>query len=222
MSLAMTLLPTRRRPVAARAAGLAGRQRWWLVTVLLSVGAADQVTKAWAWRNLPMAHINSGAGLLFGPAFTDWWRDGARGLVVDLVGTALLLATAAVLVRRHRRTLNFLAIALILSGWASNLADRLALHTLTAPGSARGVVDFLRWDGRLWNVADLAIIAGVLLGIAAWFLDGVRPQPLPVLAPPEAEPAYADAAVAAAAAFPPPAQRGLPGRPGSAASLRVP
>jgi lipoprotein signal peptidase len=178
------------------------RQRWWLVGVLLTVGVADQVTKAWAWRNLPAAHINSGAGLLFGPQLADWYRGGVRGLIIDAVGTALLVTLAAVLLRRHRPPMSFLGVALILSGWASNLGDRVAFHTLTAPGSARGVVDFLRWHGRLWNLADLAIIAGAVLGFAAWFLDGVRVAAAASSAEPVEEPAsvYAEATPA----YPPP------------------
>jgi lipoprotein signal peptidase len=202
-------VPNRARrltPVPTRLTSRASAQRWWLLTVLFTVGAADQATKAWAWRNLPAAHINSGAGLLFGPHLAEWYRDGVRGLLIDVVGTTLVLGLAALLLRRHRPTLSFLGVALVLSGWASNLADRLALHTVTAPGSARGVVDFLRWNGRLWNVADLAIIAGAALGVAAWFLDGFRPRRTalpPVVTAEAVEAAYASSAAGPATAGPP-------------------
>lgn len=180
MPQSMSPLSIRRPLTAARAPSFAARQHWSLLSVLFTVGAADQVTKAWAWRNLAVTHINSGAGLLFGPQLATWYRDGVRGLVIDVLGVALLLGAAALLLRRNRATLTFLAGALTLAGWASNLADRLALHTVTAPGSARGVVDFLRWHGRLWNLADLAIIAGAVLGLAGWLLDRLRPRPVPV------------------------------------------
>jgi hypothetical protein len=46
----------------------------------------------------------------------------------------------------------------MLGGWCSNLLDRLGLHYWTAPGSVRGVVDFIRVGGARYNVADLFIV----------------------------------------------------------------
>jgi lipoprotein signal peptidase len=149
------------------------------VGALVAVGCGDQLTKAWAWRHLPRVHINSGSGLLLGPQVGRVYRDGLLGLAVDLIGTALLLVLAGVLLRRPRPTFVFVGAALALGGWASNLADRLALHAWTAPGSARGVVDFVRWHGRLWNLADFVIIAGCAICVAAWVRAAVRPVRLP-------------------------------------------
>jgi hypothetical protein len=50
-----------------------------------------------------------------------------------------------------------------LSGWASNVLDRLGLHFVTATGSARGAVDFIHIGRYFYNVADLMIIAGTSL-----------------------------------------------------------
>jgi hypothetical protein len=50
--------------------------------------------------------------------------------------------------------------AVAISGWASNVLDRLGLHFVTAPGSARGAVDFIHIGKYFYNVADLMIIAG--------------------------------------------------------------
>jgi len=151
---------------AAAAAPASARRGWLLLAVVSAVGALDQASKAWAWRELPLVHINSGGGLLFGDRAGTVYRDGRLGTAIDLAGVALVALVAAVLLRFRWPRLPFLGAALVLGGWASNLADRLGLHNVTAPGSARGVVDFLRWGGRLWNVADVVMIAGVLLGAA--------------------------------------------------------
>jgi hypothetical protein len=47
----------------------------------------------------------------------------------------------------------------IIAGWSSNLLDRLLTHYWTAPGSVRGVVDFIHIGQHYYNVADLFIIA---------------------------------------------------------------
>jgi lipoprotein signal peptidase len=60
----------------------------------------------------------------------------------------------------------FVGAALMLAGWVSNLGDRLGLHSVTAPGTQRGVVDFLHWQGRLWNLADVTIILGAAVALA--------------------------------------------------------
>jgi lipoprotein signal peptidase len=140
------------RPVATRLRLLLG--------VVLAVTMADQLAKAWAWRHLTLVHINSGSGLLFGDRAGAIYRDDTFGAAIDGVATLALAALAALLLQRPRPTVPFLGAALILAGWASNLADRLGLHSVTAPGTARGVVDFLHWHGRLWNLADVTIIAG--------------------------------------------------------------
>lgn len=131
-----------------------------LLGVVATVTLVDQLAKAWAWRHLELVHINSGSGLLFGDRFGSVYRDATFGAAIDGLGAAVLLTLAAVLLQRLRPTTLFVGATLMLAGWASNLGDRLGLHTVTAPGTRRGVVDFLRWHGRLWNVADLTIIAG--------------------------------------------------------------
>src|SRR5262249_56784726 len=68
---------------------------------------------------------------------------------------------------------------LILGGWTSNILDRLGLHNWTAPGSARGVVDFIPdgTPGRS-NTADLFIAIGaVVLAVALLRRHGEQPPP---------------------------------------------
>jgi lipoprotein signal peptidase len=152
------------RPVAARLRVLLG--------VVLAVTLVDQVAKAWAWRHLALVHINSGSGLLFGDQAGAIYRDDTLGAAIDGVATLAVAALGVLLLQRPRPTVPFVGAALILAGWASNLGDRLGLHSITAPGTERGVVDFLHWHGRLWNLADVTIIAGVALCVAGglWLL----------------------------------------------------
>jgi lipoprotein signal peptidase len=138
-----------------------------LVAVVLAVTTVDQLAKAWAWRHLELIHINSGTGLLLGDRTGAWYRDADLGPLLDGVAVTVVLALAVLLVRRPRPPLVFLGLATMLAGWASNLGDRLGLHAVTSPGTGRGVVDFIRWNGRLWNVADLFVIAGAVTCVVA-------------------------------------------------------
>jgi lipoprotein signal peptidase len=133
---------------------------------LLVILTADQLTKAAAWRHRTDVHMNAGGDLIARSMISGWFRDPVIGAALDCVDFALLL-TAWLLVAglRMNRTVRLPA-AVVLAGWTSNLFDRLGLHYLTAPGSVRGVVDWIRWDGRCWNVADIAIVAGSA-GLAA-------------------------------------------------------
>ena len=131
-----------------------------LVAVLLTVTAVDQTTKAWAWRHLTDVHINSGGDPLVSPIVGDWYRDPVRGAALDLVDFALLLGAWLLLARRRRPAAVLVPGGLALAGWTSNLLDRLGLHHWTAPGSVRGVVDFVPYSRRYWNGADIAIMAG--------------------------------------------------------------
>ena len=134
-----------------------------LAAIALLVIGADQLTKAWAWRRYDLVHINSGSGLLFGDRAGEVYRDARWGSLIDVAALAAIVLLGSALARLRLSRSGFAGSALVLAGWASNLGDRIGLHELTAPGSPRGVVDFLRFDGRLWNVADLTIIAGTLL-----------------------------------------------------------
>ena len=58
------------------------RQFLRLLSVLITVTGADQVTKAWSWHHLVDVHINSGGDLLVSPLVGAWFRD----LVVVSVG----------------------------------------------------------------------------------------------------------------------------------------
>jgi hypothetical protein len=62
----------------------------------------------------------------------------------------------------------------MIAGWSSNLLDRLGLHTVTAPGSVRGAVDFIPLGSAYWNVADFVIIGATALSLAGVCARGGR------------------------------------------------
>jgi lipoprotein signal peptidase len=152
---------------AARAPALRAAARLRLLLgVVLAVTAVDQLAKAWAWRHLALVHINSGSGLLFGDRAGAFYRDDTVGAAIDGAAAVTVAALAVLLLQRPRPTVPFVGAALMLAGWVSNLGDRLGLHSVTAPGTQRGVVDFLHWQGRLWNLADVTIILGAAVALA--------------------------------------------------------
>lgn len=134
----------------------------WTAYALLLVVAADQVTKAWAWREVPKTRINFGGNPLVGPVVGAWYAGPVTGAVLDLAGAALLTAAVLLLLRRRHPVLLRAPAALAIGGWTSNLLDRLGLHHLTAPGSVRGAIDFVPLGKYSFNVADFFIIGATL------------------------------------------------------------
>ena len=152
-------------PAPARAAArpvdggrsAARAQRVLALLLLGAVVALDQATKAWAWRHVPGSFINAGSGL--GGPVNVWFAGSSSGAALDVVDTVGLCAAGLALVRVPRRPAVLVSAALMIAGWGSNLLDRLGLHGLTAPGSVRGAVDFIRVGRLQVNVADLVITA---------------------------------------------------------------
>ncbi|MGW5719962.1 signal peptidase II [Amycolatopsis sp. NPDC003865] len=134
----------------------------WTAYALLLVIVADQVTKAWAWREVPRTRINFGGNPLVGPVVGAWYAGPVTGAVLDLAGAALLTAAVLLLLRRRHPVLLRAPAALAIGGWTSNLLDRLGLHHVTAPGSVRGAIDFVPLGKYTFNVADFFIIGATL------------------------------------------------------------
>ena len=142
-----------------------GTRQWWLlVAVFAAVIGTDQTMKWWAWRHLDGSLINSGGYILLGPVIRSWFASPVSGAVADVLGAALVIVGVWWLLLRRRARSVLIGGGLFAAGWASNLLDRLGLHNWTAPGSARGVVDFIPGGGPgRCNVADLWIVVGALL-----------------------------------------------------------
>ena len=138
--------------------------RGWLVAaIVIGVVALDQLTKAWAVRDLADGPVRLFDDVAFrlsrnsGGAFSLF-----QGFTPLLAVLAIVLAV--VLIRALRRTrdpLMLVALALILGGAIGNLIDRL----VRSPSFLRGeVVDFVD-VGRfpVFNVADSAITIGAVV-----------------------------------------------------------
>jgi lipoprotein signal peptidase len=162
---ALTAVPTAEGDDAAGGGGR--RQGLIVLGVLAAVVLLDQSTKWWAWRFAPEAFVNAGGTWLIGRPVSGWFSGPVSGLLLDHANAGLLSLAGFALVRRRRRALVLVAGALMIGGWGSNLLDRLGMHTVTAPGSVRGAVDFIRLGPPLWNVADFVIAGAAVLFLVA-------------------------------------------------------
>jgi lipoprotein signal peptidase len=155
------------------AIGRARRQGAMTLGLLFAVVVLDQASKWWGWRHAPMAIINTGSSWFIEGPVSEWVSSPVTGPLIDLLGVGLLSVIGSVLVRRRRRPLLLVAGALMISGWGSNLLDRLGMHALTAPGSDRGAVDFIPLGPVFFNLADVVIAAATVLYLIA-AIAGVR------------------------------------------------
>lgn len=108
--------------------------------------------------------MNPGGHFLLGVTIRSLFARPVIGAVADALGAALVVAGTVLAVRAGRRALTLVGAALVVGGWAGNLLDRLGLHSLTAPGSRRGAIDFIPTGlGYRGNLADVFIGLGVVL-----------------------------------------------------------
>jgi lipoprotein signal peptidase len=143
------------------------RQRLIVLTLVAAVIVLDQAAKWWAWRHASWAEINSGGDLLVGPTVSRWYANPVAGALLDFLDFGVLNIALSTLVRRRRPAVVVVPAALMLGGCASNLLDRLGMHYWTAPGSVRGVVDFISAAGSTYNVADCFIVGATPLLLLA-------------------------------------------------------
>lgn len=145
-----------------------------LLVILAACVGCDQATKrlaAFALKHTPPKTYfgntfrleyaeNAGAFLGMGSNLPDWHR----WVLLTVVSSAILVALAAfICFKRDLRPLDIGGYALILAGGLSNMIDRVL---------AGVVIDFLNVGvGSLrtgiFNVADMAIMAGLFLVIAS-------------------------------------------------------
>jgi lipoprotein signal peptidase len=160
-----------------------------VLALIAAVVLVDQAAKWWAWRHVPWTTINSGGDLLVGPTIGTWYAGRVTGAVLDLLDFGLLSIAVSMLARRQTPAVVRVLGALMIGGWGSNLLDRLGVHYWTAPGSVRGVVDFIHIGGYYYNLADFFIIGCTplfLLAVSYFLLAagyrGVRAARRPVTA----------------------------------------
>ena len=135
----------------------------------LALLALDQWFKHWITVNLPLGETRAFLpGLVqlrcvhnYGAAWSSF--SGQRWLLVA-VTTCIVLAVLFVLARRIvRHPLGVAACFLILSGGLGNIIDRVRL------GYVVDMFDFLFMDYPVFNVADICVVCGCVLG-AVWYL----------------------------------------------------
>jgi lipoprotein signal peptidase len=160
-----------RPQISATARGERG-QGLLVLTLLTAIIVADQAVKWWAWRHVSGAKINAGGDVLVGHAVGEWYDNSVTGALLDLLDFVLLSLAVSMLLRRRRPVAVAVSATLVLAGWASNLLDRLGMHYWTAPGSVRGVVDFIDVGGARYNIADLFIVAGTPLFLLVLLVAG--------------------------------------------------
>src|SRR6202035_727101 len=144
-----------------------------VLALIVAVAVVDQAGKWWAWRHVPWTKINSGGDVLVGPTVGGWYAGPVTGALLDLLDVGLLGIALALLVRCRVPAAVSVPGALMIGGWSSNLLDRLGAHYWTAPGSVRGVVDFIHIGGHYYNVADFFIMSCTPLFLLAAAGQGV-------------------------------------------------
>jgi signal peptidase II len=143
-----------------------------LCLLLAATAGCDRVTKHYAMTTLAGEpsqsylgdtvrldyHENPGGFLSAGAT----WTPRARTVVFQLANGAFLLIILIMALRYQWSRLASAGLILFIAGGLSNLIDRVAIGT---------VVDFLNvgigsWRTGIFNVADMAIMAGVVLLVA--------------------------------------------------------
>jgi lipoprotein signal peptidase len=145
-----------------------------VLALLVVVVVLDQAAKWWAWRHFSWTRINSGGDAIIGRKIGAWYADPVTGALLDLLDFGLVSVAVSVLARGRAPAAVSVPGALMTGGWGSNLLDRLGSHYWTAPGSVRGVVDFIHVGGHFYNVADFFIIGCTPLFLLAAGYQGVR------------------------------------------------
>jgi lipoprotein signal peptidase len=145
-----------------------------VLPLIATVVVLDQVVKWWAWRHIPWTKINSGGDVLVGHTIGAWYARPVTGALLDLMDFGLLSIAVSVLARYRVPAAVGVPGALLVGGWGSNLLDRLGAHFWTAPGSVRGVVDFIHLGAHYYNLADFFIISCTPLFLLMGAYHGVR------------------------------------------------
>jgi lipoprotein signal peptidase len=142
-------------------------QRLIVLSVVATIVVLDQSVKWWAWRNASGVRINYGGDVLAPTVVGTGYREPLAGALLDALDSGLLIAAASLFLRRRRPMPVLIAGALVIGGWSSDILDRLVMHYWTAPGSVRGVVDFIPIGPHYYNLADMFIIGGTPIFVLA-------------------------------------------------------
>lgn len=145
-----------------------------LLLLLLGTIGCDQATKRWAHASLAQSPARSYLGDLITLEYSEnagaflsvgaTWPPRARLMLFSAGAALLLVFTAVALLSDGRSHASIVGVTLCVAGGVSNLSDRVS----------RGlVIDFLNVGigpvrTGIFNVADVAILAGVALAAFSW------------------------------------------------------
>ena len=154
-----------------------------LCCLLAATAGCDRVTKHLALTTLAgypdhsylsdtvrlQYHENPGAFLSFGAS----WSPELRTMVFQIGNSLFLVALAVAASRRRWSRVESCGLALFMAGALSNLIDRIAVGT---------VIDFMNvgvgpFRTGIFNVADVAIMVGIVLVVAEPFRSLIARRP---------------------------------------------
>ncbi len=156
-----------------------GRRAWIVFGLVLAITLAfDQSSKAWA-RTLPMhqaqvvidGYWSWELAMNPGAAFSSFVGGTGLQVMLAIIATVALIGIGVMASRtRPEQRLKRFGLAMIAGGALGNLVDRIRDGAVT---------DFIRWHWHehLWpifNIADAALLVGVVLMIAESALDHRR------------------------------------------------
>jgi signal peptidase II len=166
----------------ARSDGLNSHLRPGVIAAIV-VLALDQASKLWLLFIFDIAHRGAVSVtpffdlvLAMNPGISFGWfqNDGAVAQVVLLTIKAIAVIVLAVWMARSRTLLATLALGLIIGGAIGNAVDRFTYGAVVDFALFHLQIGGNRWEWYVFNLADVAIVAGVaallydsLLGVPA-------------------------------------------------------
>lgn len=134
--------------------------RGWVPVVVGVVVLVDVLSKNVVQRFATPWFLTAGVSLQ--PVATTRGLFGALPLGITVGVSIVVLLALLFALRRALSRHEHLGISLIIGGGIANLAERIA---------AGHVTDILLIEGlSVWNVADLAILSGLLVVLGSWFV----------------------------------------------------
>jgi signal peptidase II len=153
------------------------------VIAALVVLALDQASKLWLLFIFGIAHRGAVSVtpfldlvLAMNPGISFGWfqNDGALAQIVLMTIKAVAVIVLAIWMARSRTLLATLALGLIIGGAVGNAIDRFAYGAVVDFALFHVQIGGNRWEWYVFNLADVAIVAGVaallydsLLGVPA-------------------------------------------------------
>jgi signal peptidase II len=158
-------------------------QRKWntiLLVIAFVIVAADRITKIWVQANIALNQSVPETGFFrlthvqnTGAAFSLFRGRTSILSIISILGLIFLLLYVFKL-SRYFPTLdtrfNKIALGLILGGDIGNLIDRLYY------GHVTDFIDTGAWP--IWNIADAAMVVGVILFVLSLFLAEIKAEGL--------------------------------------------